>query len=439
MEGIDFDETFAPTMRFESLQLLFAIATQLGLMVHQMDVDNAYLNTALKDKIYMTVPPGYEVAGDKVLRLQKSLYGLKQSAQIWNQRLKDAINHMDFNAISADKCIYIRAVGEHITIIGLYVDDILILAKMQAIMEETKAGIKKALKVKDTGPVNRILRIQVHRRGNLIMLEQTQYARKILLEYGMDQYTTVATPLDGYEAIKAAGPNEKQSDERQYQQQIGSLMYLMKGTRSDLTFAVGKLSQFSTDPTVRHANAVTRVLRYVVGTTDLGICFKSNGDAVAYSDSAYGDDKKDCKSTYGHVLMYSQGPCVWTSKKKRSVATSTTEAEYVALTKASKVVVWTTRWLQEVQVRDLKDNPICLLDDNKDSLDLTKNPEHHQQTKHINIQHHYIRQVVADHAVDIVFVPKEDQIADVLTKPLARPAFEQERHMLGVYALIDMH
>ena len=167
----------------------------------------------------------------------------------------------------------------------------------------------------------------------------------------MDQCTTVATPIDSYNTINVARSNEERSNQHQYQRKIGSLMYLMKRTRFDLAFATGKLSQFSTDPTVRYANVVTQVLRYVIGTINFDICFKSDGGAVAYLDLAYGDDKKDRKSTYGHVLMYGQELCIWTSKKQQSVVTSTTKAEYVALTKASKMVVWTTQWLQEVYVR----------------------------------------------------------------------------------------
>ena len=163
------------------------------------------------------MPLGYEVAGNQVLRLRKGLYGLKQSTQNWNQQFESALSHMDFSTISTDKCIYVRVMGEDITIIGLYVDDILILAKAQAIIEETKAGIKRAFKVKDTGPVHRILGIQVHRRGSITILKQSQYAMRILQEYCMDQCTTVATPIDGYVTINAARSNEKQSDQHQYQ------------------------------------------------------------------------------------------------------------------------------------------------------------------------------------------------------------------------------
>ncbi len=241
------------------------------------------------------------------------------------------------------------------------------------------------------------------------------------------------------ESIEVTRSDEERTNQQEYQQRIGSLMYLMTGTRPDLAFAIGKLSQFCHDPTVRHANAVNRVFRYLAGTIELGLRFQKDGDPVAYSDAAYGDDKKDRKSTHGHVLMMGQAACIWSSKKQRGVATSTTEAEYVALTAATKTTVWTTRWLEELRVRSSDDDPILLLGDNKASLALAKNPEHHQRTKHIDIQYHYIREVLADGAVCIDFVPTASQAADILTKPLSKPAFERGRTMLGLYSLTVDH
>lgn len=437
VEDIDFHETFAPTLRFESLRMLIAFAMMYGLLIHQLDVDDAYLNSVLDEEIYMVLPLGYPSTNTKgkALRLLKGLYGLKQSARIWNQKFGHAVTEMGFRPISSDKCIYLRVVGQGLAIIALYVDDILVLTKTESLMKEIKGGIKKAFKVKDSGEVKRILGIQVHRDSNRIVIEQSQYARKLLQDYGMEQCTPVGTPLDGYESITAARPDEEQADQRAYQQRIGSLMYLMTGTRPDLAFAIGKLSQYCHAPTVRHANAVNRVLRYVAGTTDLGLCYRRDGAPVAYSDSAYGDDKLDRKSTYGHVLMSGQAACIWSSKKQRGVATSTTEAEYVALTEAAKTIVWTTRWLQELHFRTPDEDPIRLLGDNKASLALAKNPEYHQRTKHIDIQYHYIREVLEDGAIRLDYVPTAEQAADIFTKPLTNQAFQRCKELLGLYSL----
>ena len=156
---------------------------------------------------------------------------------------------------------------------------------------------------------------------------------------------------------------------------------------------------------------------------------------MAFSDSAYGDDKNDRKSTYGHVILQGKGACIWTSKKQRGVATSTTEAEYVALTETAKTVVWTTHWLEELFFRKHSDDAVQLFGDNKASLALVKNPEYHQRTKHIDIQYHYIRQVYEDVLIQLDLVPTADQAADILTKPLTAQVFKRGRQLLGLYSL----
>ena len=437
IENIDFHETFAPTLRFESLRLFFANAVKHDMLVEQMDVDNAYLNSDLEEEIYMTVPPGYpkEVPEGVVLRLEKGLYGLKQAARKWNEKFINAMRRMGFIPITADGCILIRVSSEGMTIICLYVDDILIGAVLQSIIDATKKAIHKEFKSTEAGPVNRILGIQVHRdwKKKTLILEQSQYAERLLKDYSMHEATPVSTPIDGYTSITTSQPDEQRADQREYQKRIGSLMFLMTATRPDLAFVIGKLSQHCCDPTIRHMNAVNRVLRYVRGTTYLGLRYQRTGIPTAFSDAAYTDDTEDRRSTYGYSLLCAQAACIWYSRKQRSVATSTTKAEYVALSEAGKQVVWATRWLQGLKFRGYDDGPITLFGDNKGSNALTRNPEHHHRTKHIDIQFHYIRQLVEDKAVDIEYIPTARMAADILTKPLKRQDYERCKQLLGMH------
>ena len=250
----------------------------------------------------------------------------------------------------------------------------------------------------------------------------------------MDQATPIHTPIDKYESIQPGRPEEERANQLQYQKRIESLMFLMTGTRIDLAFVIGKLSQFCCDPTVRHMNAVNRVLKNIRGTTSLGLRYQGTGTPKGFADSAYGDDQEDRKSTYGFALLCGQAACVWYSRKQRGVATSTTEAEYVALAEGGKTIVWTTRWLQGVRFRALNEGPMTLLGDNKGAIGLTRNPEHHQRTKHIDVQYHYIRQLVEDEAVTIDYIPTAQMAADILTKPLNKKLFEQCRELLGMYS-----
>ena len=240
-----------------------------------MDVDNAYLNSDLEEEIYMTVLPGYPKKLPKgvVLRLEKGLYGLKQSARKWNEKFMEAMRRMGFIPIAADGCIFIRVSLDGMTIVCLYVDDILIGATLQSLIDATKEAIYKEFKCTEVGPVNRILGIQVHRdwKKKTIILEQSQYAEKLLKDYSMHEATPVSTPIDGYATVTTGRLDEQRADQREYQKRIGSLMFLMTATRPDLVFVIGKLSQHCCDPTVRYMNAVNRVLKYVRGTTYLGL------------------------------------------------------------------------------------------------------------------------------------------------------------------------
>ena len=436
--NIDFHETFAPTMRFESLRMLFAFCNKHGIPIEQMDVDNAYLNTLLKEVIYMWQPQGSpetNASRGKVLQLVKGLYGLKQSARLWNQQFAAAIRAMGFFPSHADSCVFFRNDKDGMAIIGLYVDDILIATKDPMAMRAIKKGIHDAFKCTEAGPVNRILGIQSHRdwKANTVILEQSQYAEKILRDYDMDQAVPVSTPIDGYTSLAPSQPDETRACQQDYQKRIGSLMYLMTCTRPDLAFAVSKLSQFCTDPTVRHMNALNRVLRYLRGTTHYGLRYQATGDPVGYADSAYGDNKEDRKSTYGFSLLCGQAACIWYSHKQRDVTTSTTEAEYVSLTEAGKTIVWATKWMKGLRFMPANGDPITLFGDNKGSNALTANPEHHSRTKHIDIKYHYIRQLVDDKDVSIQYIPTAEMAADILTKPLATNAFERGRQLLGMY------
>ena len=437
MYGFDYEETFAPTLRMESLRMLFSLAIRFGLHVEQMDVPNAYLRGSLDEEVYMEIPQGLDLPHDTpkgmVLRLLKGLYGLKQSGRIWNKKIRTFLISIGFSQLTADNCVFIN----HPTnvIISLYVDDLLIFSKTMGPINSVKKQLHKEYNMKDLGPVEQILGIRVRREDDRLALDQTQYIENFLKEYQMDEARTVQTPIDGYEALTPARPEEERANQLAYQKRIGSVMYAMIGTRPDIAFAVGKLSQFSHDPTTRHMNALNRVLRNLKGTADLALIYESDtafSTPICYADAAYGDDKVDRKSTYGTTMMMGNGAVMWTSKKQRTTSTSTTEAEYVALCHASKDIVWATRWIKELRFKDVLTEPMVLAGDNKGSHDLIKNPEHHSRTKHIDVQYHYIREVVEDGTATIKYVPTKEMVADIFTKPLTLATFNDMRGRLGL-------
>ena len=218
-----------------------------------------------------------------------------------------------------------------------------------------------------------------------------------------------------------------------YRKSVGSLMYASCCTRPDITAVVNRLAQFFNNPTERHMSAAKRVWRYLKGTTDLGIVFGSEEIQLkGYSDADYAADKKDRRSVGAHVFKLANGPIFWQSKRQRTIATSTLEAEYMALASATREAFWIRSLLMELGMTHLigTSSTVTIMGDNQGSIATAKNPE--PRAKHIDIQHHYVREKVADKVISISYCPTADMIADILTKPLARTAHEKLRKQLGM-------
>lgn len=344
--GVDYFETFSPTLRFESLRLILFYALALALQIHQMDVPNAYLRSDLEEEIYMEIPEGYELSANvnpkgMALLLQKGLYGLKQAGRNWNAEFKAFLIFIGFVALTADNCVFVDH-KRHV-IIALYVDDTLIFAKKSSTMSAVKQQLKDKFSAKDLGPASYVLGIRIRRDENRLALDQSNTIRNILEQYNMTDARPVNTPIDGYEALTPAKPDEARTDQLEYQKRMGSIRYLVTCTRPDIAFVASKLSQYTHDPAVRHRVALDRVLRYLKGTMDLALIFNRNGSSimepVGYADASFSDDVLDRKSTYGTTIIFGNAACMWVSRKQRSTAGSTMEAEYISLCQATKDIV----------------------------------------------------------------------------------------------------
>jgi hypothetical protein len=210
-----------------------------------------------------------------------------------------------------------------------------------------------------------------------------------------------------------------------YQSVVGSLMYAMLGTRPDISFAVTKLSQFNSNPTPEHLKAAKHVLRYLASSRNFKLRFGSidDNEIIGYSDSDYAGDASDRRSTTGYTFFFAGGAIGWASKKQTTVALSSTEAEYMAVSEASRHATWLRTFIRELGFAP--DAPTTIYVDNAGSVALAQNPVYHKRTKHIDIRHHYIRECIESNIVQLVQIPTAENIADVLTKNLAR-----DRHAL---------
>ena len=355
--------------------------------MHQMDVKTAFLNGDLNEEIYMTVPEGidhdeidhginydggdHDITSTSVCKLNRTLYGLKQSPRMWNQKIDQYLINQQFIRLHADHSIYIRRSQSELVIIAIYVDDLFILADTIKTMSKIKSALSKEFEMTDCGELHQFLGIQItcDRANQRISLDQSQLANQIMSRFGMTECNPVTTPLDPSIQLKSAETSQSPVDQTLFRQMIGSLMYLMTGTRPDIAAAVSIISQFASNPTILHHQAAKRILRYIKGMINMKLNLReklNSGDRrdkqpilIGYSDANWGNDINTRRSTTGYIFYLSGGAISWSSKRQATVALSSTEAEYMALTQAIKEAIWLRSLLAELNyTQDMRHNLI---------------------------------------------------------------------------------
>jgi hypothetical protein len=272
----------------------------------------------------------------------------------------------------------------------------------------------------------------------MVTLSQKAYLQKILKRFNMTDSNPVCTPADSNIPLTLPeGSIEvwQDVDALPYMELVGSLMYLMVGTRPDIAQAVGALCQHMKNPKDRHWNAGKRVLRYLKGTMNFKLTYKGvpeGGKLVAYTDADYAGDRATRKSTSGVLFTLANGAVSWQSKQQSTIALSTTEAEYIAACFGTREVMYLRQLLKELGYE--QEGPTSLCTDSQGALAVMKNPLTSPRTKHFDVSYHYTRQQIRAGVIEVSHLQTSSQPADVLTKPLPREAFVRHRAAMGVLA-----
>nr|ABF98465.1 retrotransposon protein, putative, Ty1-copia subclass [Oryza sativa Japonica Group] len=343
-----------------------------GLLVHQMDVKTAFLNGELDEEIYMDQPDGFVVEGQegKVCKLLKSLYGLKQAPKQWHEKFDKTLTSAGFAVNEADKCVYYRHGGGEGVILCLYVDDILIFGTNLEVINEVKSFLSQNFDMKDLGVADVILNIKLIRGENGITLLQSHYVEKILNRFGYIDSKPSPTPYDPSLLLRK---NKRIArNQLEYSQIIGSLMYLASATRPDISFAVSKLSRFTSNPGDDHWRALERVMRYLKGTVELGLHYTGYPAVLeGYSDSNWISDVDEIKATSGYVFTLGGGAVSWRSCKQTILTRSTMEAELTALDTATVEAEWLRDLLMDLPVVEKPVPAILMNCDNQTTCEKT--------------------------------------------------------------------
>jgi hypothetical protein len=424
VKGIDYQETFAPTANLTSVRVLMQLAAQHDLTLHQMDVKTAYLNAPIDCDIYMEQPEGFEVqskGGRLVYKLNKSLYGLKQSGRNWNNLLHDYLVEDGFEQSSVDHCLYIKLTERGMVVMLVWVDDLVIGASNDSLLSDTKEALKSRFKMKDLGRLSYFLGIDFEQHDGVVKMNQKRYLCKVLERFQMQDCKPRSTPCEP--KPESADLGNEPIEPRKFREAVGSLVYAMTCTRPDLCWIVTKLSQYLTKPLSMHWVMVKHVLRYLKGTLDFELCYRkceTEGGLrlIGYSDADWASSVEDRRSTTGYCFALNEaGPLVsWKSRKQQTVALSSCEAEYMALAAAVQEGLYLTQLLKDFSM-GYKCSPVRILEDNQGTIALAKNPVNHQRSKHIDIRYHFIRTELDCGRMVLEYCPTGDMVADIMTKP----------------------
>ncbi|KAJ1686716.1 hypothetical protein LUZ63_018106 [Rhynchospora breviuscula] len=435
-EGIDFEETFAPVARLESIRMLLAYAANKGFTLFQMDVKSAFLNGWIDEEVYVQQPPGFvdHFNPDYVFKLHKALYGLKQAPRAWYGRLCTFLLDNGFARGKMDTTLFTKKRDDHLLLVQIYVDDIIFGSTNATLAQEFSSLMSSEFEMSMMGELNFFLGLQIKQLQDGIFISQIKYAKELIKKFGVEDSKSLDTPM-GKSANIDADEKGKPMDITLYRGIIGSLLYLT-ASRPDIMYAVCLCARYQANPKDSHHKTVKRNLRYVKGTQSLGLWYgkQTDLDLVGYTDADFAGDRMDRKSTSGTCQFLGGSLVSWSSRKQTSVALSTAEAEYVAAGSCCTQLLWMMQTLRDYE---LKFQKVPILCDNTSAILISKNPVLHSRTKHIEIRHHFIRDHVEKGDVELVHVDTKEQIADIFTKPLPTQQHLELMFKLGMLELKD--
>jgi hypothetical protein len=453
--GIDFNETYAPVAAYNSVRMFVSLCASMDFELDSVDVITAFLLADLKEEIYVKIPDGYPIEqgkSGKVLRLLKSLYGLKQSPRAWNEALDTYLKSMGFIPTSSERCIYIGRWQTTTCYILVYVDDMLIAAPNRKIMANIKAKIHSKFPITDNGPLSFWLNMHFirNRATKTISIHQEPKIAKLLSD---DRFTPEdrlkLTRLSKIPASpdkmlsKAMCPTtdeeKKRMEQYPYKSILGQVLYIAITARPDIATAVSSCGRYSQNPGQEHWDALLQIVRYLNGTRKLrlvlGGCKKievsANFKLSGSSDADWAGDLDKRSSRTGSVIFMGTACVLWRSMLQKSIALSSTEAEYIALTATARDMIWCRTLLAEMGF-PMKEASI-IFEDNDSTTSIASSYKQHPGIKHIEIKEHFIRDRILE-VKDIALERKAsaEMVADLLTKQLPFPAFQRHRSTLGL-------
>ena len=450
VEGRDYNLTYAPVASWPSIRIMLATILIWKWHVRQIDYVQAYPQAPAARKMYMEIPKGCQIDGhhskDWLLEIHRNIYGGKDAGRVWYQYLRKKLESIGFKVSSHDECVFYKGKAMYI----IYTDDSILAGPDPEELDSIINEIKDAgLDITSDEGLEDFLGVNIERKSNgTFHLTQKRLINSILEDVGLSG-TNVAvksTPMASSKLLSRHPNSPSFNGHFNYRRVIGKLLYLEKSTRPDLAYAVHQCARFTADPKYEHGQAVKWIARYLKGTMDKGIILSpdTNSSLELFVDADFAgnwdpeiadNDASTAQSRHGYILKYCNVPVLWASQLQSIIALSTTEAEYIGLSRATQDTLPAVWLLREMQAHGFKVHGTqatvhCrVFEDNSGALEIATNPKYRPRTKHINQRYHFFRSHVGD-SLSIHAIDTADQPADMLTKPLPLSSFIPHRQAI---------
>ena len=437
VEGVDYNETFAPVTKYSTTRSVLAFAAANDLHVHQVDIKTAFLQGTLEEEVYMVQPEGFDDGTGRVCLLKKSLYGLKQAPRVWHDHMEKELLNMGFAVSDADRSLYVGYTSDGTAVyLVVYVDDMLVVSKRLSLVDGVKLELLSLFDGRDLGEVKDFVGMRVTRDWSkgTITISNERLVADLLSKFNMGSANGRQVPMSpGIDLVK---DEDDILDVKRYPYSalVGGLLYLAVTVRPDIAFSVGVLSRFMSNPGMSHWNAAKGVLRYLAATPKLGITYSKDrfiAEVQGWCDADFAGDRDTRKSTSGYVFTISGGAVSWSSKRQSTVSVSTTEAEYKAAFAAGKEAVWLRKLADDFC---MPAGPMHIKCDSTGALALLHNDVVSDRSKHFDVQVKWVRERVSLGELGFSYIPTADMAADMLTKAVPPAKHKLCCSMIGMCA-----
>lgn len=430
IKGESYAETFSPVVNFGVIRFFFALLVSYLKWSHlQCDVKGAYLYAPLKERVYMSQPSGFVVKGKEhlVCKLEKALYGLHQSGRMWYFEVDKVLTGIGFYKFNRCNCVYTY---KNEVVLLLYVDDIVIFGLNRKVIDQAVTDLSKFFELKILGRTRKLLGVEFEENDEL-KIHQMSYIDEVCERFKSFKYPISSLPISkGTVYSKTQSPKTEEEIREMsgypYRSLLGCLSFIANRTRPDISYAVNIFSQFQSNPGLPHWDGLLKLLGYVSYTKELKLNLSCQNPILdVYTDADFAANRDDRTSIGGQLVLLGGAPIAWRTFKERCVSLSTMESEFVALTEATKELLWFDRILEESiskKIIKFKKKKSVLYVDNIATIDFVKSPIENYRTKHIDIKLFFVRNLIYNDTFEIKYVKSKENLADIFTKPLVKIA-----------------